>query len=123
FSCSEHLGSHSEDIGHLFDDTSQREADTKQFGNCSPFPPIQLWWGSSATPRHASIRVAGHDRRIPAPIPEPILPAATLSRRRHDLAASGAANGRAIATRERSEERRVGKECRSRWAPWRCEEA
>ena|SRR5258708_39197331 len=35
-----------------------------------------------------------------------------------DLMASAKTQGRAIAKADRSEERRVGKECRSRWSPY-----
>src|SRR6266536_3679670 len=48
----------------------------------------------------------------------PIFPSATVKMRRPDWRMSG---GRALRSSElaseRSEERRVGKECRSRWAP------
>src|SRR5256885_15148387 len=49
----------------------------------------------------------------------PRVPAAVGARTRRRAIAKGGPNKRAVrSTKERSEERRVGKECRSRWSPY-----
>src|ERR1041385_9224468 len=71
-------------------------------------------WRKDAPPRS---EVAGGSARPPPPVPEE---EDRHSRREEQRAASGVARigpRRADDDVDRSEERRVGKECRSRWSP------